>query len=215
MFYWLHYCQNCGYEQSAASSFMCATYDTNRGNFGSIPPADNMLGPTPLYYSQLWPQRLRNTWKLWKYTTHPYSAWSHALVLQPMLAPPTETTRGNFGSIPPTQLCLVPRPCTTANVGPTYWDNAWKLWKYTTHPYSAWSHALVLRGCGMGPWVWNVLNSPLLFIRWGASQVQFSFAAMSQFDWPNTPKNETVVSPNIEGSNLKYRDPSLWPPYVI
>jgi hypothetical protein len=37
---------------------------------------------------------------------------------------------------------------------------------------------------------------------------------MSQFDWPNTPKNETMEAPNIEGSNLKYRDPPLWPPYI-
>jgi len=48
----------------------------------------------------------------------------------------------------------------------------------------------------------EMLNSPLLFIKWGASQVQFSFDAMSQFDWPNTPKNETVEAPNIEGSIL-------------
>jgi len=99
-----------------------------------------------------------------------------------MLDPTTETKCGNFGSIPPTDTMLGPTPLHC--VGP------------------AWDHGF------------EMLNSPLLFIRWGASQVQFSFAAMSQFDWPNTPKNETVDAPDIEGSNMKYRDPPLWPPYI-
>jgi hypothetical protein len=111
-----------------------------------------------------------------------------SLPLLPSGAPPVTQSVEILGAYNPQIICLVPRPCTTANVGSNDWHKAWKFWKYTTHPYYAWSHALVLCGSGMGPSVWNVLNSPLLFIRWSASQVQFSFAAMSQFDWPNTQK---------------------------
>jgi hypothetical protein len=33
---------------------------------------------------------------------------------------------------------------------------------YTTHTYDmyAWSHAIGLRGCDMGPWVWKCVNVP-------------------------------------------------------
>ncbi len=53
----------------------------------------------------------------------------------------------------------------------------------------------------------------LLFIRWDAYQILFYFGD-EPFDWPITEKTKLWRLPEIEGSILKYRVPSLWPTYV-
>jgi len=48
----------------------------------------------------------------------------------------------------------------------------------------------------MCPWPFQPTYSPLLFIRWGASQVLFFILTMSQLDWPITyKKKETMEAP--------------------